>query len=888
MDENTSEKQPEAVGKMKLRPIEDEMQQSYLDYAMSVIVGRALPDTRDGLKPVHRRILYAMHGMGMLHNKPFKKSARIVGEVLGKYHPHGDTAVYDALVRMAQDFSLRYPLINGHGNFGSVDGDRAAAMRYSEARLARIAEELLADIEKETVKFVPNFDESLKEPSVLPARLPNLLINGSAGIAVGMACNIPPHNVQEVCNAISHLIDHPDATYEDIMQFIKGPDFPTSGSILGNVGIRLAYKTGQGRIIVRARAATEEHADRERIIVSEIPYMVNKAMLIEQMADLVKAKTIPDIADLRDESDREGMRIVIELKRGANSDVVLNQLFKHSRLQVTFGINMLALVNSEPKTLGIVEMLGEFIKHRFSVIRARTQYDLRKAEEKAHILEGLKTALDHIDPVVALIKAARSVDDARRQLMSGYPLTEIQASAILDMKLARLTNLEQDKLRQELEETHRKITEYKSILASEEKIYTIIREDCRDIAATYGDGRRTVIEEGEFENDIDIEDLIEKHKVVVTITGRGYIKRLPLATYREQNRGGRGIIGTDMREGDFVDDLFVCNSHSSILFFTDKGRVHWKKVYGIPEGSRHAKGKAIVNLIGIRGEEKVTAAIPVTKFDDQHYLMMVTRKGIVKKTNLSLYSRPRQGGIRAIILEDGDELIKVMLTDGNQNILIASANGLAVKFREQDARPIGRTAKGVIGIRLRGNDYVVGACVADDSRTLLTITANGYGKRSSIADYRLISRGGSGVINIKCSERNSRAVAALSVDEEDEVLLMSRLGILIRMRCHGVSVIGRNTQGVRLMRLSQGDSVVSAARVVKEEAPEDERPEEDRKELLRRDAAAELEKERKERIYKETAMLDEAKEHKESMVYPTENGNGGNGSNGEQEPEEGR
>jgi len=882
-EENTpnqpEEQAPKAEEKgVNLRLIEDEMKQSYLDYAMSVIVSRALPDVRDGLKPVHRRILYAMYDMGMLHNKPFKKSARIVGEVLGKYHPHGDSAVYDTMARMAQDFSLRYPLIDGQGNWGSIDGDSAAAMRYTEARLRKISEDMLIDIDKETVKFVPNFDESLKEPSVLPSKLPNLLINGSSGIAVGMATNIPPHNLKEVCSGVVSLIDNPEKEFEEIMEHIHGPDFPTGGIILGTNGIKRAYAAGQGKIKVRAKTAIEEKAGRRSIIINEVPYMVNKAMLVEQIAELVKNKIITDISDLRDESDRDGVRVVIELKKDANSDVILNQLFKHSRMQVTFGINMLGLVNNEPKTLGIVEIIKEFIKHRQDVVRKATEFDLRKAEEKAHLLEGLKIALDNIDEVIKLIKSSKSVDPAREGLITRFSLSKVQAQAILDMRLQKLTGLEQDKIKKELEETLKRIEYLKEILASEERILNIIKKDCAELMEKYGDERKTEIEEvDDEEEDFDIADLIEEHKTVVTITHLGYIKRLPLSTYKQQHRGGKGVIATDIREGDFVEHLFVCSSHSHILFFTDKGQVHWLKVYQIPEGSRQAKGKAIVNLMGIGEGEKVTAAIPVREFDDNHNLIMATRKGIVKKTNLIYYSRPRKGGIKAIILDEDDALINVMKTDGNQQILLATRNGLAVKFNEKDARPIGRTARGVIGVRLRGDDEVMGMVAGDDNKALLTVTEKGFGKRTKISEYRLINRGGSGVINIKCNNKNGRVVSVMTVEDDNEVMFISQKGIIIRTIVHGISIIGRNTQGVRIMRLkSEDDKVVASAQIISEKTEEEvmEKETKEREENEEKEEAK-LEDEpdavERQKIKKERDMLEEAKKD-DGMIFPTENG----------------
>lgn len=805
--------------------IEDEMKNSYIDYAMSVIVGRALPDIRDGLKPVHRRILFAMNDMGMQHNKPYKKSARIVGEVLGKYHPHGDQAVYDSMVRMAQSFSLRYPLIDGHGNWGSVDGDSAAAMRYTEARLQKMAEEILQDIDKETVNFADNFDGSLKEPVILPCKIPNLLINGSSGIAVGMATNIPPHNVNEVCSAIIRTIKNSEISMHELMDDIKGPDFPTGGIICGRNGINYSYATGRGHILVRSKTHIEKQKERESIIIDEIPYMVNKSQLVEQIADLVKDKIIEGISDIRDESDKQGMRIVIELKRDASSDVVLNQLFKHSRLQTTFGVTMLALVDNEPRILSLKEMIELFISHRKQVVTRRTQFELRKAEEKAHILEGLKIALQNIDDVIRIVKGAKDTPTAKTALIATFTLTEIQAQAILDMKLQRLTSLETEKLIEELKQLIEAIKNLKSILASEERVKDIIKNELVEISEKYKDERRTDIIDAE-EDDFEVEDLIEEEEVVVTISHEGYVKRTPLNVYKLQGRGGKGIIAATTKEEDFVEKLFIANTHDYILFFTDKGQVHWLKVFKIPEGSRQAKGKAIINLIDIEEGNKVTAFMPVKEFDDKHFLVMVTEKGIVKKTDLAAFSRPRQGGIKAITLEEKDKLINVLMTDGEKQIIIATQDGQAVKFNEEDVRAMGRSSIGVIGIRLKSEknekgelveDKVIGAVIADDKKTLLTITENGYGKRSEISDYRLISRGGSGVINIICNDRNGRVISIKCVSDDDEIMLISQKGIVIRTRCQFISVIGRNTQGVRLMKLEPEDNVVSAANIVGED-----------------------------------------------------------------------
>ncbi|MBD3313552.1 DNA gyrase subunit A, partial [Candidatus Woesearchaeota archaeon] len=704
-EDTVKDNSPETKDHVFSQVIEEEMERSYLDYAMSVIVGRALPDARDGLKPVHRRILYAMNDMGMLHNKPFKKCARIVGEVLGKYHPHGDVAVYDALVRMAQEFSLRYTLIDGQGNFGSIDGDSAAAMRYTECRLARISEEMLVDIDKETVDFAPNFDGSLKEPTVLPARLPNLLLNGSSGIAVGMATNIPPHNLKELAQGIIDLIDNPDITIEQLMEVIRGPDFPTRGIISGTNGIKECYLTGRGRISVKAKAEIENIKEKERIIITEIPYQVNKSLLIEEMAGCVKDKRINGISDIRDESSREGIRIVIEIKRDTPANVVLNQLYKFTRMTTTFGAIMLALVNNQPKTLNLKQILEEYIKHRRIVVRKRTEFDLKKAEERAHILEGLIIAINNIDEVVRKIKASKTVDEARNVLIKDYELSEAQAKAILEMRLQKLSSLEQDKIRKEHKDLVEIIKKLKEILASEPEILKIIKKELEELIQKYGDERKTAIELVE-EEDLVIEDLIKEENVVVTISHAGYIKRIPADTYRSQGRGGRGVIGAGTRDEDFIEHLFVASTHSYILFFTNKGKVHWLKVYRVPEASRQAKGTAIVNLINLEKDERVSSFVKVTDFDDKHYLVLATRKGLVKKTNLMAYARPRQTGIIAITLEEGDNLVNALLTDGDKQIMLATSNGMAVKFHESDARPIGRTSKGVRGVSLKDDDEV--------------------------------------------------------------------------------------------------------------------------------------------------------------------------------------
>ncbi|MBW2989260.1 DNA gyrase subunit A [Candidatus Woesearchaeota archaeon] len=799
------------------REIEDEMKQSYVDYAMSVIVGRALPDVRDGLKPVHRRILFAMNDMGMLHNKPFKKSARIVGEVLGKYHPHGDTAVYDSMVRMAQEWSLRYPLIDGQGNMGSVDGDSAAAMRYTEARLKKLSEELLQDINKNTVGFTSNFDESLKEPEVLPSKAPNLLLNGSSGIAVGMATNIPPHNMKEIVDGTVSLIDNPDIGAGELMQHVKGPDFPTGAVICGRQGIISAYKTGRGRVVVRAR--TEIIPEKNRIVITEIPYMVNKAELIKHIANLVNDNRIMGIRDIRDESDREGMSIIIELRKDANPNVVLNQLYKHTRLQDTFGIIMVALVNNEPKVMGLKQIISHFVSHRKEVVRRRTEFDLKKAEERAHILEGLLKAMEDIDKTVKLIKGSRSVNDAKALLQSELGITEKQALAILDMKLQRLAALEQEKVKTEHSNLIKLVGELKEVLASDQKILEIIKGELMELKDKYGDERRTEVTIDEAET-FEMKDLIKDEKMVITVTHSGYIKRQPLNAYKQQRRGGRGVIAAGTKEQDFVEDIFIASTHSYLLFFTNKGRIHWLKVYEVPEGSRQALGKSIANLLNIENDERITAFIPVRQFNKGEFLVMATRNGTVKKTELMAYSNPRKGGIIAVTLEENDELIQVVKTDGKKRIMLATRDGAAVEFEEKDVRPTGRSAKGVRGATLREGDSVIGMVIADNSKTLVTITENGYGKRTNISEYRLTRRGGVGVRNIICSERNGKVVSVKSADDKDGIMFISKSGIIIRTPVKGISVIGRATQGMRLMKLDEGDKVVAAAKIIKEEPEE--------------------------------------------------------------------
>ncbi len=793
--------------------IEDELKSNFLDYAMSVIVARALPDIRDGLKPVHRRVLYTMMDLGLQHGKPFKKCARIVGDCLGKWHPHGDSSVYDALVRMAQPWSLRYPLIRGQGNFGSIDGDSAAAMRYTEARLEKISTEILADIDKETVDFTPNFDGSLNEPVILPSKIPNLLINGSSGIAVGMATNIPPHNLKEICRAIIMTIENPDISILQLSEIIKGPDFPTGGLLCGDSGIKQAYSTGKGKIRLRARIEVEEKKGRTSLIIKEIPYMVNKSVLLENIADLVKKKIITDLAELRDESDREGMRVVLTLKKNSNYEIVMNQLYKNSRLESVYGVRFLALVNNIPKTLNLKSMIEHFIEHRVIIITRKTKYELKKAKHRAHILEGLIIALKNIDKVIDRIKKSKNAEAAQTALIKSYKLSLEQAKAILDMKLQRLAALEQQKIKSEYDELLKTIASLESILADKNKILQIIVKEQEELIEKYGDERRTDIID--YEEDIDIEDLIEEEDVVVTISHSGYIKRMQLTEYKQQMRGGKGVIGAETKEEDFIEHLFIANTHSYLLIFTDKGKVYWLKVYRIPEVGRYSKGKAIVNLVGVEKNEKISAVIPVKDFKDQEYLVFATAKGLVKKTKLRAYSRPRQGGIWAINLRENDDVIDVVKTDGNQQLIMATRQGMAVRFNETDVRSVSRHSLGVRGIRLKKkDDRVIGMVVADETKTLLTVTENGYGKRTPIKDYRLINRGGSGVINIKTTERNGRVVTIKTVDDETGLMFISVAGQVIRTSAKFISVIGRNTQGVRLMRLNKGDKVADAAKIL--------------------------------------------------------------------------
>ncbi len=794
--------------------IEEEMKVSYLDYAMSVIIGRALPEVRDGLKPVQRRILYAMFREGLLPNKKYSKSAGVVGEVLKKYHPHGDTAVYDAMVRLAQDFNLRYTLVDGQGNFGSIDGDRAAAYRYTEARLAKIAEELLLDIDKETVDFIPNFDETTVEPTVLPSRIPNLIINGAAGIAVGMATNIPPHNLGEIIEGLLLLLKDKNTTVGELMTVVQGPDFPTGGMIYGTAGIKSAFETGRGIIKVRAKAKIErEHRGGESIIVTEIPYQVNKSRLIEKIAELVREKKIEGISDLRDESDREGIRIVIELKRGEMAEVVLNNLYKHTQMENTFGIIMLALVGGQPHVLGLKKILSYFLQHRRDVILRRTRYELRKAEERAHILEGLKIALDHLDEIIALIRASKTPAEAKEGLIARYALTEIQSQAILDMKLQRLTGLERDKIISEYTETLKEIERLKSILGSDALVSQIIKDELLEIKDKYADERKTeIIEETK---EITIEDLITEEEMVITLSHTGYIKRNPLSAYRSQRRGGKGLMGMETKEEDFVEQLFIGSTHDYLLFFTNFGRLYWMKIYQIPEAGRTAKGKALINLLQLSEGEMVSTALPVRDFKDG-FLVMFTKNGTVKKTALTAYSNPRGKGIIAISLDDKDELIAVRRTSGANDLIIGTRNGLSIKFNEEDVRDVGRSAKGVRGIRLMKGDEVVAAEVAEEKTAILTVAENGFGKRTKIEDYPLQGRGGKGVISIKLTEKGGKVVGLLQVREEDEVVMITGAGKLIRTTAENISIHGRNTQGVKLMDTAD-EKISSIAKVVEKE-----------------------------------------------------------------------
>ncbi len=797
--------------------VEDEMKKSYMDYAMSVIIGRALPDVRDGLKPVHRRILYAMNELNNDWDKPYKKSARIVGDVIGKYHPHGDMAVYDAIVRMAQDFSLRYPLIDGQGNFGSIDGDPPAAMRYTEIRMAKLTSELLADIDKETVDFVPNYDDSLREPSVLPSKLPNLIVNGSSGIAVGMATNIPPHNMTETINALITLIDNPDASTEELMTHMPGPDFPTAGFIYGKEGIRQAYETGKGVIQLRARAIIERDrkGERESIVVTELPYQTNKAKLIERIAELVQDKTIEGISNIRDESDREGMRIVIELKRNEVGEVILNQLYKHTQMQTSFGIILLAIHQNQPKLLPLKEMLQLFIQHRQEVVTRRSIFDLKKAEARAHILEGLKKAIDQIDAVIAAIRASKTPKEAKESLMDRFSFSEEQAQAILEMRLQRLTNLEQRKIVEEYEETIKLINRLKAILESERLKLNVIKDELRSIRDAFGDDRRTEIVD--VAPEIRVEDLIAAEDMVVTITHTGYIKRNPISLYRSQHRGGKGKVGINVKEEDFVEDLFIASTHDYILFFTDAGKIHWKKVHEIPQAGRLTRGKAIVNLLNLGAQEKVTTILPLKEFSKDKFITFMTKQGVIKKTGLEAYSNPRAGGIIAINLDENDELISTKITDGKNHLFIGTKLGKAIHFPESQVREIGRTARGMRGIRISKGDEVVGMEVVAPHTQILTVTQHGYGKRTKASEYRLQNRGGSGIFTVKRTPKTGNVVGIKTVADEDELMVISDRGKIIRLRAADIPIQGRSTQGVRLISVEEGERVVAVGRLAEKE-----------------------------------------------------------------------
>jgi DNA gyrase subunit A len=795
--------------------IEDEMKRSYLEYSMSVIVGRALPDVRDGLKPVHRRVLFAMEEMKNHYNRPYKKSARVVGDVIGKYHPHGEAAVYDTIVRLAQDFSMRYPLVDGQGNFGSVDGDPPAAMRYTEVRMTRLAQNFLSDIEKETVDFMPNYDGSLEEPLVLPTSIPNLLVNGSAGIAVGMATNIPPHNLTEVTLAVEKLIDEPEVTVEQLIRIIPGPDFPTAGFILATKGIKEAYETGKGIIKIRARAFVEKAGqNRERIIISEIPFMVNKAKLLERIADLVKDKKVDGIADIRDESDRDGLRVAIDVRRDGKAPVILNRLYKYTQMEVSFGIILLAIVKGRPQLLNLKEILEKFIEHRREIIVRRTIYDLRKAEERAHILEGLRKALDALDEVIETIRSSSDPKEAKARLVSEFSLTEIQAQAILDMRLQRLTGLEREKINSEHQDLLKSISQFKAILDSPAMVLQIIKDEMKEIRETFGDERRTEIlhETG----DIDIEDLIAEEDMVVTISHEGYIKRNPISLYRAQRRGGKGLTGVRPKEADFVELLFVASSHDYLLFFTNKGRVHWKKVHEVPEAGRVSRGKAIVNLLELQRGERVATTLAVRTFETGKYVVMATRDGLVKKTELSAYSNPRAGGIVGIRINEEDELIGARVSTGSQDIFLTTRLGKSIRFHESEIREMGRVAAGNIGIRMERGDRVVGMEVLDEGATVLTVTENGFGKRTMTEEYKVQGRGGKGILTIKTTQRNGPVVYAYQVTDLDQLMIITGHGKIIRLRVADISIIGRNTQGVKLIDLAEGEKVVGVAKVMED------------------------------------------------------------------------
>ena len=797
--------------------IEDEMKKSYMDYAMSVIIGRALPDVRDGLKPVHRRVLYAMNELNNDWDKPYKKSARIVGDVIGKYHPHGDMAVYDAIVRMAQDFSLRYPLIDGQGNFGSIDGDPPAAMRYTEIRMSKLTAELLADIDKETIEFIPNYDESLVEPSLLPSKFPNLIVNGSSGIAVGMATNIPPHNLTESINAIIALIETPEASVAQLMDHLPGPDFPTGGFIYGKEGIRQAYETGKGVIQLRARALIERDrkGERENIVITELPYQTNKAKLIERIVELVEEKTIEGISNVRDESDREGMRVVIELKRNEVAEVILNQLYKHTQMQTSFGIILLAIHQNQPRLLSLKEMLHFFIQHRQEVVIRRSRFELNKAEARAHILEGLKKAIDHIDAIIATIKASKTPKEAKDRLMEKFAFSDEQAQAILEMRLQRLTNLEQRKIIEEYQETIKLINRLKALLASERLVLNLIKDELVSIRDAFGDERKTEIVEAVPE--IRVEDLIAEEDMVVTITHTGYIKRNPISLYRSQHRGGKGKVGINVKEEDFVEDLFIASTHDYLLFFTDAGKIHWMKVHELPQAGRLTRGKAIVNLLHLSPQEKVTAILSLKDFAKEMFITFMTKKGTIKKTALEAYSNPRSGGIIAIHLDEGDELISTKLTDGKKHLFIGTKMGKAIHFPENQIREMGRTARGIRGIKISKQDEVVAMEVVAPHTQILTVTANGYGKRTQASEYRVQNRGGTGIFTVKRTQKTGDVIGIKTVVDEDELMIISNKGKIIRLQAVDIPVQGRSTQGVRLITLEEGERVVAVARLAEKE-----------------------------------------------------------------------
>lgn len=796
--------------------IEEEMKKSYIDYAMSVIAGRALPDVRDGLKPVHRRILYSMHEAGMSPDKPHKKSARVVGDVLGRYHPHGDSAVYDAMVRLAQNFATRYPLVDGHGNFGSVDGDSAAAMRYTEVRMSKIALELLRDIEKETVDYTPNYDDSMEEPAVLPSRIPNLLVNGSSGIAVGMATNIPPHNLTEVIDGVIALIDQPEITVQELMKYIKGPDFPTGGVITGRSGIKQAYETGRGSIVTRGVSQIETmNNGKLRILVTELPYLVNKARLIEKIAELVRDKKIDGITDLRDESDRTGMRIVIELRRDVNPQVILNQLYKQTQLQESFGVIMLALVDGQPRVLNLKETLFYYLEHQKEVVVRRTRFDLKKAEERLHIVEGLKIAVDNIDEVIRMIRQSRDIETAKNNLIERFALSDKQAQAIVDMRLGKLSGLEREKLEAEYQELIARIAYLRNILADEKVVLKIIKEELTEVRNKFGDERRTII--SLEEETLVMEDLIAEEDVVIAITHGGYIKRQPISVYRNQKRGGRGVTAITTKEEDFVEHLFITTTHHYLLFFTNKGKVYRLKTYGVPEASRQAKGMAIVNLLNITLDDKITAVIPVREYEEGLFLLTATKNGIVKKTSLEEYDSSRKDGIIALSLDEEDELIGVKLTTGQDEVILATQEGMAIRFPEEEVRKMGRTARGVKGIKLRPKDKVVGMDVIKKDADLLFVTEKGFSKRTSLSEFRTQSRGGRGMIGLKITSRNGVIIGIMVVTEEDEIMIITLEGIMIRVSVDGISRMGRATQGVKAMRLMDNDQVVALARVIQRE-----------------------------------------------------------------------